>query len=209
MKTRIKTIVAAFVAYASLSGLHASAQEAISSYIIGSPNVVGYATNGAGFAFSPTASIAVTALGFGGSDLANYPYQVSLYNASGTQLATAQVTTGSSLVNQTYYQGISAVDLTVGATYYLGAVEVGDPFGNYWVGTVVGDGLGGTFTVNPDINYLNSETDFFSGIPTNPQGSSYFFVDENFQFTPVPEPSVLCLSAAGLLGVAWSWRRLR
>jgi hypothetical protein len=206
MRIRIRTVVAAFFASASLSCLPASAQEAIPSFSGGS--VVGYTTNGAGFAFSPTTSMAVTALGFGGSDLANYPYQVSLYNASGTQLATAQITTGSPFVNQTYYQGISAVDLTAGAIYYLGAVQVGDPSGNFWVGNVVGDGIGGTFTVNPDINYLNGVADFVSGIPTV-QDPNVFFVDENFQFTPVPEPSVLCLGAAGLLGLVWSWRRRR
>lgn len=174
-------------------------QEAVPSYTLGP--IVGYSTNGAGFAFSPNVSIAVTALGYGGSDLLNYPYQVSLYNSIGNQLATTQVTTGSTLYNQTYYQGITPVDLTAGNTYYIGAVEVGDPSGNEWVGNVAG-----SFSVNSDITYLNGGTDFVSGIPISSVGNN-FLVDENFQFTVVPEPSVLCLGAAGLLGIAWRRRR--
>jgi hypothetical protein len=35
----------------------------------------------------------------------------------------------------------------------------------------------------------------------------FFFADENFQFEVVPEPSVLSLAAAGLLGIVYRHRR--
>jgi hypothetical protein len=174
-------------------------QEAVPSFTLA--QIAGYSTNGAGFAFSPNVSISVTALGYGGSDLLNYPYQVSLYNSLGSQLATAQVTTGSILYNQTYYQGIAPVALTAGDTYFIGAVEVGNPSGNFWLGNVAG-----SFSVNSDITYLYGGNDFVSGIPTANLGNN-FLADENFQFTVVPEPSVLCLGVAGLLGIAWRRRR--
>jgi hypothetical protein len=202
-------MTSALLASACLFCLQASAQEAITSFTAGSGGIVGYANNGAGFAFSPNESIAVTALGFSGFDLANSPYQVSLYNASGNQLATAQITLSSTLVNQTYYQSISAVDLTAGATYYIGADEAASgPNPGYWFGNVrgadsVGDGANGAFFANPEISYLNSGVNFVSGIPQNLSGQNFYYIGDNFQFTPlpIPEPATLSLLASGLLGL--------
>jgi hypothetical protein len=179
-------------------------QEGISSFSNGS-GPGGYVLNGGGFAFSPNVPIAITALGFGGYDLVNWPYRVSIYDSIGNQLATVIVTTNSTFFNQTYYQSISALDLTAGDTYYIGAGEEGN--GDVWVGSPTGSGVGGSFAINPDISYLGYAGGVFTGSPTVQGGQSYFLVDENFQFTVVPEPSVLCLSAAGLLGIAWRRRR--
>ena len=217
MKTQCKFIIrkarhsfrTAICAGAALFCLHVSAQqEAIPSYAILPGNVVGYATNGAGFAFSPTVSIAVTALGFTyGNDTSPFdPYRVSLFDASGNQLATAQVSTANGFHNQTYYQGISAVDLTAGATYYVGAVDVGASSG-YWLGSVVGAVDGSPFSVNPDISYLSGNTGFMppGTIPGTAQGQNYL-VGANFEFTVVPEPSVFCLSVTAIVGIAWRRR---
>jgi hypothetical protein len=185
-------------------------QEAITSWTGGSPAIVGYATNGAGFEFSPVENMTLTALGFGGSDLANYPYQVTLYNASGTVLATAQVTAGSTFYNQTYYQSVSTVSLVAGSDYYLGAVEVGNTGGNFWLGDVIETGVNGAFAANADINYLSYDAGFGppSNIPTAGPNSDYL-IGANFQFTVVPEPSVLCLGLAGVLGLFMTQRRRR
>jgi hypothetical protein len=201
----MKLIHSGFFWGALLYCLTASAQqEAVPSFTLGI--TAAFATNGAGFAFSPNVPVAVTSLGFGGNDLASFPYQVSLYDSLGNQLASRKVTTGSTLYNQTYYESITPVDLTAGNTYYIGAVEVGNPSGNYWVGTQVGPSDGGSFSVDPDITYLNGAGVFVSGLPTFNLGNS-FPVDENFLFTVVPEPSVLCLSVAGLVGFVWRQRR--
>ncbi len=172
-------------------------QEGIPTFTISGSPIVGYANNGAGFAFSPLVSLAVTALGFNGSDLAHSSYRVSLFNAVGTQLATAQVSTGSPFYNQTYYQGISAVNLTAGNTYYLGAVEVGGT-NLVWAGNVVGAAGGGTFSVNPDITYVSGNTGFMppGSVPGSAQGQNYF-VGANFEFTVVPEPASVGLLILG------------
>jgi hypothetical protein len=185
-------------------------QEAIPSYTINPGNVVGYAQNGAGFAFSPTVPIAVTALGFSyGNDSSPFdPFQVSLFDASGHQLATAQLTTANSFHNQTYYQGVSAVNLTVGATYYVGAVDVGGTNSGIWFGSVVGAVDGSPFSVNPDISYLSANTGFMppGTVPGTALTGQNYLIGANFEFTVVPEPSVFCLTVAALLGIAWRRR---
>ena len=207
MKGKMKAIavVSVLFTFSSLLVLRATPQEGIPIYTFGNVSVVGYAINGAGFAFSPNVPIAVTALGFGGSDLTVNPYQVTLFNSSGTQLATAQVTTGSPFSNQTYYQSISAVNLTAGATYYLQATEAGTT-NSVWLGNVVGVDASGTFSVNSDITYLNSAVNFISGIPTVLNSPGDFYVDANFQFTVVPEPGVLGFLALGGLFFGRRWR---
>jgi hypothetical protein len=61
----------------------------------------------------------------------------------------------------------------------------------------------GSFSINPDINYQVAAFDFVNGDPQTPLLKQFYFVDENFQFEVLPEPSVLCLGAAGLLGMVW------
>jgi hypothetical protein len=168
---------------------------------------LGY-SNGAGYEFSPNVEIAVTALGFGGMDLGNYPYQVSIYTkpANVTEtVATAEVTTSSTFYNQTYYQSVTPVDLFPNQQYFIEASAVGD---SLWVGAAISDQpQGGSFSVNSDIKYESAGNDFINGIPQNIFPQFVFFTDENFQFTVVPEPSILCLAAAGLAGMIWHRRR--
>jgi hypothetical protein len=97
--------------------------------------------------------------------------------------------------------------LIPGDTYYIGAMAPTE--GNNWIGNVSGGMAGGSFSVNPDISYLSATTGFMSPgtVPGTPVGASYFFVDENFEFTVVPEPSALSLmGVAGLVGVVWRRR---
>jgi hypothetical protein len=205
--TLLQTTSLASFASGLLLCFNASAQqEAIPSFRPG--GVAGYATNGAGFAFSPLVPIAVTALGFCGSDFGSYPNQISLFNASGAQLASVQITTNGFLHNRTYYQSIPPLDLAVGATYYLGAEAVGPPT-NHWQGAVIdpslGGSLGGRFAVNPDISYLTDAAGFMppgtvSGTSTPNPG--VFLAAANFEFTVVPEPSVLSISLPALLAIA-------
>ena len=207
----MKTIFSASFVFATLMGLNTYAQnEAIPTWqdlwtatpgqsgAVYSPNVVAYINGGAGFAFSPNASIEVTALGYGIVGTNSASYQESLFDASGNQLARATVTTGDSFYNQSFYESISPINLTAGDTYYLQSVEIP---GNPWVGDV-----SSVFSVNSYITYLSSASGGF-GEPLTQLGSpAYYFEAPNFEFVPVPEPSVLALSVAGLLGLAWRRR---
>jgi len=200
-----KTIFSASFVFTTLVGFHACAQnEAIPNYQdifnggggggVYSSNVVGYA-------------IAVTALGYNWVDTSVTPVQVSLFDAGGNQLATAQITPSSIFYNQTYYQDIAPVDLTVGDTYYIQAAEPNGSGGWIWLG-----GVSSSFSVNPDISYLSDTTGGFGAPITTPSPAQpgYFYEDENLMFTVVPEPSVLCLGASSLLGmVGMVWYRRR
>jgi hypothetical protein len=196
--------------FISFTCFNACAQNEAIPFFSSRSSVAGYSPNGAGFAFSPNVSIEVTALGFGfvptGTNFVVIPYQVSLYDADGNTLATEEITTGDSFYDATYYQGISPVVLTAGNTYYIGAGGFYYGFyDGYWFGNVDGPSYGGAFSVNSNISFLNGVNDFIGGVPTMSDGDA-FYVDENFLFTPVPEPSVFCLGIAGLLGMA-IWHR--
>jgi hypothetical protein len=198
----MKTILSAILGSLILVCLNASAvNEAIPSYTT-SPTV-GFSTNGAGFEFVVGANpIEVNALGFNGSDLLSSPYLVSLYSMTGTTLASATVTTGSSFINQTYYTSIAPIILPAYSTNFIGAGEVS---GGEWLGNVAS-----SFTPNSQIFYESAVEDFVHGIPQAYEGQNSFLIDENFTFTAVPEPSVACLGVAGgllILAVRWNWLR--
>jgi hypothetical protein len=191
-----RVIVFVFACAGLLCRNAAAQQEAIPSYAPGL--VVGYADNGAGFAFSPNVNIDVTALGYAGdstSDILSEPYQVSLFDSSGNLLASQTITTASVFFNQSYYDAISTVQLIAGQTYYLGAAGLNNGQ-NLWVGEAVGTGFGGSFSANSDISYLYGVNGILppGGLPGSSQGNVYL-IGANLMFTVTgtPEPSTLCL----------------
>jgi hypothetical protein len=182
--------------------LRVSATEAIYSYS-NVPTVVGYARGGAGFAFQPLTSISITSLGFGGSDITNESYQVTLWNSTGTQLASTTVTTADPFLNQTWYGTVTPVTLSAGQTYYLGATGVDS---GMWLGSALilppNMEANGTISVSPDISYLAGATSMGinAGIPIATDATA-FYINANFQYTIVPEPSMLCLYVLALVSV--------
>jgi hypothetical protein len=201
----MKRIITFLSACALAIATRASAAEAIYSF---SPQtaLVGYAIGGGGFAFSPTASLSVTSLGFGGGDLSYQNYQLSLWDSGGNVLSTAEVSTGSSFYNQSYYENIAAVTLTPGQTYYLRAAGV---INGVWAGNVVDVGQTGFFSVSPQISYLGIATglDANGSFPNSLDLATAYLIGPNFQFQVVPEPSLLALGCIGAIGVALARRR--
>jgi PEP-CTERM motif len=203
----IKRIAVIVFACAGLLCRNATAQqEAIPAFTLG--GVVGYANNGAGFAFSPNVNIGVTALGYAGgfnSDLLSEPCQVSLFDSGGNLLASQTITTGSTFYNQSYYDAISTIQLIAGQTYYLGAVGLNNGQ-NFWLGSAVGGGFTGSYSVDSDITYLYGVNGIMppGTLPGNSQGSVYL-VGVNFMFTTAtPEPGSLCLlGLGGMLACVW------
>ena len=197
-----KTVIVLVLAWTGLLCRNASAQlEAIPSFTLGGP--VGYSANGAGFAFSPTVNIGVTALGYAGgsgSDILSEPCLVSLFDSGGNLLASQTITTGSSFYNQTYYDAIATINLIAGHTYFLGAVGLNNGQ-NFWMGSAVGSGIGGSYSVNSDIDYLYGTAGFMppGTVPGTPQGTGNYLIGANLMFTPTPEPSTLCLLGGGFM----------
>jgi hypothetical protein len=183
--------------------LNASAQQQAILDYTGAGTIVGYSTNGAGFAFSPLESLTVTSLGYGGRALADEDFRVTLWNAGGNPLATALISTFDPVFNGTHYEAISGLSLSAGQTYYLGAVGAESGF---WFGDAIllppAAGATGTITTAPDLTFLGGVAHGFPGT-AEPDA---FYVGANFLYV-VPEPSTLALGAAGLLVWALSRRQ--
>jgi len=180
-----------------------SGTPAVTSF--GSQSTIGYDW-GAGFAFSPNTNVfIVTSLGYFGSELSFYDdsqVQVSLLNSSSTVLASALISSNDTLRNQTYYENISPISLTLGQTYYI---EATNPATGLWIGHV---GIG--VVAAPQLHYIGmaystNDAGVFPATVAS-DAPSYTFFGANFEFTTVPEPSAPLI---GLVSVLYFYRRLR
>jgi hypothetical protein len=170
--------------------------------------IVGYVVGTAGWTFQPQADISVTALGcFTNVLYVNpQPISVGLWASDGTMLASNSIISGSLLVDQTRYESIAPVPLSSGQTYYIGAISS--------AGIIVGpvlDGEHGSATMAPEIQLgllayeTNAPVFAFPSLTEGLPGSA--FLAPNFEFTIVPEPSILCLISVGASGVLIKRRR--
>jgi hypothetical protein len=178
MNTR-RIILTVSMCASLVCGSASAQQEAIAASVPG--DLGAYISNGAGFAFSPNIAIGVTALGYSGDDIVNNPYQVSLFDAGGNLLASQTITNGNTPYNQSYYNSISPVQLTAGATYYVGAQIAGT---NLWLGDLSGPN-GTMFSVNSNINYLNGAGGFIppGTVPGISLYQTNYPIGANFIFT--------------------------
>jgi hypothetical protein len=205
----MKTISAILSVLALSVAAHISATEAIFMYQSISPGPTTYIAGGAGFAFVPLTTLSVTSLGFGGSGLAQETYEIELWNSSGTLLGAAPVSTGSPVLNQTHYASIAPLTLAAGQTYYLGVLG---QLGAGWVGQTLvlppAPASNGTISVSPDITYLGGATSmaYNGGIPTSINPTA-FYINANFQYTVVPEPSLFGPGMACGVGLILARRR--
>ena len=126
----------------------------------GVPSCGGFASGGAGFAFSPGTNILVMSLGYLDNVPNWLPAQVQLWDSSGTVLASTFVTSNSPIMENLYrYQPIAPIPLAAGQTYFLQGLYP-DIYGNwdFWGGQVVGgnpscgDFL--TVMISSDLTYI-------------------------------------------------------
>jgi len=187
-----------------------AASEALLSYTNSS---FGFVSGTAGWTFQPQAGVTITSLGCFTNVVATQdPIRVGLWASDGSLLASASVTTTSALVNQSRYEPITALPLSLGATYYIGAfAPSGTIFGDF-----VSPQAGGSAITAPEIQLglMASATNSLFEFPTNTEGlPGGGFMGPNFEFTSIPEPSALLLTfVGGVVIVAiplrrW-WRRL-
>jgi len=151
----------------------------------------GYVTGTAGWTFSPTANISVTALG-----VFDYifttpnegPISVGLWNANGSLLSSSLVASNSVLLNSTRYESITPTFLSAGLTYYIGAYA---PAGTLLL-SGVDPTMDGPVTMSPEIQLGMAVADpnAYGWPTTSVGGPGSTLLAPNFQFVDaVPEPA--------------------
>lgn len=201
----MKHLLAAVVACSLVTSTFAQGSfEGITSISPG--GVSGLFDGTAGWAFQVVGGFEVVELGVFDSVVQEAPIgpvTVGLWAENGTLLASAQVSVGSWLVNQTRYTSITPVALTGGQTYFLGAFR-----STGFSMSTIGPGAGGSFLTSGNIQYLGlaqNANNTFSLPQLVAGGGSLLYAGPNFR---VPEPSSFALAGLGILGLA-IFRRTR
>jgi hypothetical protein len=154
-----------------------------------------------GYSFTVNTSIDVTSLGVYDyqADGLSGSHDVGLWTSSGALLASTTVPagTGAILDSSFRFTSITAVPLTAGETYYVGATKTYAD-GDIWLPDPL------SLVAAPEITYVGRQYEFYSGTLVFPglSGSSatgYF--GGNFQFSSVPEPSTIVLAALGVVSL--------
>jgi hypothetical protein len=147
-----------------------------------------------GFEFSPTTNIDVTSLGSFFPAGATDVHGASIWNATGTVLATTTIT-GTSTEGFDFAP-ITPLLLTAGTDYVVGTTTLTDLYADQAT----------TFTVAAGINYIGhvetlcaGVTPCFPGTTITPGLNDF---GANFEFTPaIPEPASIMLFGTGLLAL--------
>jgi hypothetical protein len=183
--------------------------EAFQNFDTGLFPIQGFSLGTMGWNFQPLTDVSVTALGcFDYVVTGQGPMAVGLWAADGTLLASNTITAGSTLVNQTRYEPIPAVQLSLDQTYYVGAYLLSGAYMTCYA--VVPDTGDGTATMAPEIPLGMAVKSSAAGFnfPDSIVGpSNTALVAPNFEFQPVPEPATFWLVGAGSLVLLASRRR--
>ena len=157
-----------------------------------------------GFTFTADLSMAVTALGAFDWEHDGFAtnHEVGLWDENGNLLASTSVASGDTLIGDFRYNNISAVNLTAGQVYYVGASNFGvlDPYG--YVGTI---------SSTWGITYGSSAFVYSDSLEFPPylSGAQPGFYGGNLLVAPVPEPETYAMLAAGLGLIGLASRRKR
>ncbi len=155
-----------------------------------------------GYSFRADQSAAVTALGAFDWEHDGFAanHQVGLWDENGNLLASTSVASGDTLIGDFRYNNISAVNLTAGSVYYVGASNFGveDPYG-----------YDGIVTTTSGITYLGSAYAYGAALdfPAYRSGVQTGYYGGNLLVAAVPEPETYAMMAAGLGLIGLASRR--
>lgn len=208
----MKRFLCLAVLFAGLTARAQSADEAMPGYDIsptpGYTPVYTDISGPMGWTFQTETSISVTALGAFSVDVQGRSLEVGLWDSSGTLLASDTVTSSGMSVNNSIYESIAPVTLTAGNTYYIAVFSPGFQTVALSPNILPPDG---SAEMSPDIQlgtvaWENNGTFEFPDLTSAPVDSA--LIGANFEFQPVPEPSVICLAGLGSLAVLAVRRRM-
>lgn len=180
--------------------------EAITGSFTTNAPILGTLDGTAGWTFQTTTNLQVVALGALNSVVTGSgTIFVGLWNATGTLLASNAVTSSSALASDSRFEPIVPVMLAPMEMYHLGAYAASGTIGFTTIDLMAGDSLFTAPWVEP--LYAAGANDAFAFPTGTGEDMGFYYMAPNFQFTLVPEPSVLSL--AGLGGLVWLARRRR
>lgn len=155
-----------------------------------------------GYTFTADTPLSVTALGAFDWEHDGFAasHEVGLWDENGNLLASTAVVSGDTLIGDFRYKAISAVTLTAGNVYYVGASNFGD-----------GDpyGYSGSIGTTWGVVYGSSAYTQATGLEFPPylSGMQPGYYGGNLLVAPVPEPETYAMLAAGLGLIGLASRR--
>ena len=153
-------------------------------------------------------SLSVTSLGFqdAGGDGLVQSHQVGIWDSAGNLVTSATIAIGGgTLVDNFRYVPVTAVTLTAGAQYTIGATVANAGVEDVWTDAGFGPGFTISADVTPNGDVYNSAG--FSRPTLNGNGHDLRWSPGNMQYTVVPEPSAALLGGLGLLALVRRRRR--
>lgn len=209
MKLKISSLVGSLALLALFGGMPAQAQSLGVDFPAGSSTNFGGSSWNLGWSFTANTNVNVVGLGnWAGGSAFPQDQQVGLWNSSGTLLASAFVSNGSTLVGAApwLFTSISPIELLAGQTYVVGA-EGGADY----------TGFNAVAVFDPRISYI---TDLYTANggansplvePTTTESSPYGWFGGNVELSnvsAVPEPSTWAMMILGFLGLGFmAYRR--
>jgi hypothetical protein len=196
----MKRLLSILVLATTTSAFAQSTYQAISGYSTTNPPVSLQFDGTLGWTFRSSDNYTVTALGaFTEALLGQTSVRVGLWDNAGNLLSSTLVTGSSTLNGNSRFESISPILIGPGQVYRLGAFATGNMIASDVANTQQGD----VIIAGPGIiPVAGASFDAAFGAPVAIPGyEGVIFLAPNFEFVPIPEPSVFALLGLGTLAL--------